>query len=705
LKSIAAVSRIRLLTWDWVRLDHRYQIESSTNKTDWSVLVDASGEDHRGWEDIELADVAVRYLRFTGLQTTQERDAVSVSELEVYGSRILDLPDPAVSTTNVNVREGGEGRFFVRMDQDPNGNVSVTVSRDSGSTNITILNGATRAFKSSNWDTWQVVTLVAPQDADATGETAVFKVSAPGVPDQFVNVAVLDDEIGVNYALASGGSTIAVAGGSRAAQMIDGVHTVSTNYGFTIWTNTPQGTVTLDLKRAVYVSRIRLLNWDWVYRVHRYQIESSTNGTDWVLMADASAEDRQGWDDWAVADTAARFLRFTGLSNSANQCVVLSELEVYGDLVPLDQAELSPADVSVREAGYGRFFVRLPSAPTGNVVVTISHYSGDASITIASGATRGFKPSNWNVWQAVVLQQAADGNTDGETAVFKVSAPNYADVFLDAAALDDDIGENLALASGGATISGTGASRVEQMIDGIHSSSVNYGFTTWTNVPPGEVILDMHGLMTVTRLRVLNWDWVRRMHRYTIEASTDGVDWDMLADASAIDRQGWDDWAVPSQTIRYLRFTGISNSANSQVVIPELEVYGTRPLGRRALKALLTESELVTVVTSDDVAPDYESGWAAVDGDLATAWTGQKAGGGYILLGFDPALELGTLEVDLAEDSLTDIEYLYSQDGEDWQPLPEDMEKNPVSLNFLWLVFPDDGTDAVPSVLEIQPNP
>jgi hypothetical protein len=41
----------------------------------------------------------------------------------------------------------------------------------------------------------------------------------------------------------------------------------------------------------------------------------------------------------------------------------------------------------------------------------------------------------------------------------------------------------------------------------------------------------------------------------------------------------------------------------------------------------------------------------------------------------------------------------------EWQPLPEDMEANPISLNFLWLVFPDDGTEAVPEVIEIRPNP
>ena len=109
------------------------------------------------------------------------------------------------------------------------------------------------------------------------------------------------------------------------------------------------------------------------------------------------------------------------------------------------------------------------------------------------------------------------------------------------------------------------------------------------------------------------------------------------------------------------------------------------------------------MLTSDGAAD--QSGWNAVDGESATAWVGQKAGGGYLVIEYRPALELATLEVVLAEGSLVGMDALFSQDGVEWLPLPEDMETNPVSLNFLWLLFPDDGTEAAPNVLEIWPNP
>ena len=706
LKVTSTVSRVRLLNWNWVYRIHRYTIESSVDGLSWSPLIDASEDDRQGWDDWAVADVTARYLRFTGLWSSEHRAAVSISELEVYGTRDLsDLPRAVLSEAEVNVREGGEGRFFLRLDKEPDGTVVLNVERESGSTNITIQGGAVRTFRASNWDGWQAVVLAASEDENAIGETAVFRISSPGVPDQFVEATILDDEIGENLALASAGATISGAGGaSRTSQLIDGLHTVSTNYGYTIWTNEPAGTITLDLQSPVTVSRIRLLNWNWVHRVHRYQMECSTDGLNWSLLADASDEDRQGWDDWIVDNVSFRYLRFTGLSNSANHCVVISELEVYGTRDPLDSVEVSKANVNVREGGTGRFFVRLPAAPTGNVAVTISRVSGDESLTVSAGAVRGFKASNWDVWQAVVLSAPADENSVDETATFRISASGYADAFIEAKALDDDIGENLALASGGAAISGTKANLLPRMIDGEFNSSANYGYTVWTEEPPGSLVLDLGAVMTVSRVRLLNWDWVYRVHRYTIEVSADGESWSLLADASGTDRQGWDDWGVADASIRYVRFTGLSGSANSYVCLAELEVYGTRPEPGPTGKSrgVARESLPVSVLTSD--GPEDESGWLAVDGDPQTVWVGRQTGGGYVVVEYAPTLELSSLMVDVDEASLADARIFTSLDAQEWAPLPEDLERNPVDLNFLWVVFPDDGTDAVPRVLEIWTN-
>ncbi len=713
LKTMATVTRIRLLNWDWLNRSQRYAIEHSTDAANWSPLVDASGADRQGWDDWAVASQSLRYLRITGL-TNSANQYVVVPELEVYGTRDLtSLAQPVVYSAAVNVREGGEGRFFVRLDKEPDGLVELAVSRSDGSEDVEVAGGSVRIFKPSNWNVWQAVTLVAAADGNADGETATFRVSAPGRIDQFVTATVLDGDVGANLASPASGSTLVGKGASKVGQMVDGVHNVSTNYGWTIWTNVPPGTLTLDMQRSMILGRIRLLNWDWIFRTQRYTIESSENGVVWTPLADASGEDHLGWDEWTFSEVSARYLRIVGLTNSANQCFLVSELEVYGEPGPLPQLAVSTTDVKVRENGEGRFYVRIAEAPEGNVPVTVARVSGDAGLSVQSGADRSFTLSTWNAWQAVTLAAANDEDAEGETATFRVSAPGYEDVFVTATALDDEIGENLALASAGTTVSGAGSSRRGQLIDGVHNVSTNYAYTTWTSTPPGTIVLDLGGLKSLTRVRLLNWDWTYRTQRYRIDYSQDGSEWFLGVDATAGDHSGWEDWALAgTPTARYVRFTGLANSANAYVLVSELEVYGTaagrRSAGRAPAAAVaaggaIAESEPVAVLTSE--GPADETGWNAVDGDDATAWVGQKAGGGYLVVEYQPTLTLAGLEVDVTEASLADAQVLTSLDGQDWQPLPDDLEANPVSLNFLWIVFPDDGTDAVPEVIEVRPNP
>ena len=714
LKAATAVARIRLLNWDWGYRTHQYRIESSLDGVAWSNLVDASAGEHIGWEDWGLAGPSARYLRFTGLSNSANR-FVCIAQWEVYGEQ-AQLSQPELSATNVNVREAGEGRFHVRLDSAPAGSVAVAVSRSAGDANLSVKSGGVLTFTPANWSAWQTVTLQAGEDVTSANETATFRISSPGMADGYVTATALDDDIGPNLALASSGSEITGTLAFSPDRTIDGVHASNANYGYTVWTNLADpGTMTLDLKAATAVSRIRLLNWDWSFRTHQYRIESSLDGAIWSPLVDASAGGHSGWEDWAVANQWARYLRFTGLSNSANRYVCIAEWEVYGAARPVPVT--SAAEVNVRENGEGRFFVKLDRAPLADTTVRITWGAGASNLVRRSSDTLTFTPANWATWQRVTLAAMDDEDATDGTAIFNVAVLGLAPQIVTARELDDDIGENLALSSGGSTI--TGGSAPHNLNDGNHTSSWSCGYANWTTVPPEALTLDLKASMTVSRIRLLNWDWSKSQQRYMIESSLDGTTWSLVADASAADRQGWDDWPVANQAIRYLRFTGVSNSVGSVMRVSEWEVYGTRPVARRSLAPAKVESIPseqgagamdagnfpLTVVTSDDIAPDYESGWAAVDGDPETAWVGQKVGGGYVVVEYEVAFELSTLEVDLAEGAMTDIQYLYSMDAQDWKPLPDDMDVHPVELKYLWLVFPDDGTSAVPNVIEIRPNP
>ena len=799
------------------------------------------------------------------------------------------LPAFTLSADSINVRENGEGRFFVRLNGVPPSNVVVNVTRIGGDADLRVKSGATLAFGPANWDWWQTITLAATNDDDKVGGTAIFRVALPGSEPRMVSAKELDDDFGENLAAATNGATI--SGGLNPARAIDGIHANAGNYGSVIWCSDPPGTLTLTLKATSVLSRIRVLNWDWLYPVlHRYAIESSLDGTNWTVVVDARATDRHGWDEWEIPEQTARYLRFTGLANSANPLVCVSEWEVIGKRLPvpanvvlrnlhqtydgqpkqvtvqtdppdlpvdvayentamrrraaalpeetgteppiaagtyavvaevatedyegyaegtlvvdkatqtltfpnpgsqsaanvvelmavassglpvnyavtagpavLDETSsrltftgtgtvsvvasqpgdanweaaedvsttfavtcpglclvVSQTNVAVREGGEGRFFVRLNMDPGGSKAVALSRMEGDAGIVIQSRTNWMFTSANWNIWQPVTLVAADDDNVESETATIQVAMAGCSVRLVVAATLDDDIGANLALATAGTTITGARAAQAALLIDGIHLSKANYGYTWWTNSAglPGRMVLDLKSVTTLSRVRLLNYDWTYRPNRYWIESSLDGTNWSLLIDASAEDHTGWEDWTMSGQSVRYLRFTGLFNPESAAVCLAEWEVYGTRSVGKQHLVpaadqtcasafaeagSLPAEPEPVMVLTSDGLAD--ETGWNALDGDDATAWVGQKAGGGYLVVEYQPALTLSGLEVGVKDTSLADVQILTSPDAQNWQPLPEDLEAHPVSAKFLWIVFPGDGTAAVPEVVEIVPNP
>ncbi len=804
LQGPSAIERMRVLNTDWTYRLNRYVIEGSLDGETWTLLADASGEARHGWDDWEVTGGLYRYLRLTGLSNSVNF-AVLMSEWEVYGERgsplesqTIDFPaidnqwvsnvvalsatassglpvqfavleGPAVlngttlsftgqgtvriratqpgneafepaspverafdtltfasvlelSRSSVNVREGGEGRFFVRLRKYPGQNITVNATRFNGSASISVAQGSSLTFNAGNWNRWMPVTLAALDDGNAESESATIQLVAfgPGTAERFVQAATLDDDIGVNLALAANGAVIAGSYlATRPHMLIDGVHTVNGNYAHTIWNMNPSGWITLDLQTPVDISRIRLLNWDWTHRVHTYRLEGSYDGSAWVVLANADTP-RHGWDELVIDADPVRFLRFTGTSNSVHGAVCIAELEVYGtpiDLPTEDLLEVSRTSIPVLEGGEGRFFIRLKSPPAGAVTVTVSRVSGDAGLS--APAKVYFNASNWNTWRAGTIVAAADANSESETATFRVTMPGADPVDVEAYTLDTDIGENLALAARGTTIADSHlATRPEQLIDGIHNQNGNYAHTIWNQTPPGWITIDLQEPMVLNRMRLLNWDWTYRMHRYQIEASLDGATWTVIALANE-PRHGWDDWELDGVEARYLRFTGLNNSTHGAVAMAEWLVYGEpvpAPLIRSSSSASKVlpvapippaagdfDSIPVLVLTSD--GPDDETGWDVLDGDPETAWVGQKLGGGYLVIGYEPNLELDAIEIDMAEESLIGFETLYSLDGEEWFPLGEALEEGPVELTYLWILFPDDGTGAVPAVLEIRTNP
>ncbi len=92
---------------------------------------------------------------------------------------VIAMTNPSVvaSPTSLSVTQGQTGSFGVTLNQAPTSNVTVTVSRTSGNTGLSVSAGGTLTFTPSNFNTAQNVTIRA--DATSTG-SAVFTASATG---------------------------------------------------------------------------------------------------------------------------------------------------------------------------------------------------------------------------------------------------------------------------------------------------------------------------------------------------------------------------------------------------------------------------------------------------------------------------------------------------------------------------------------------
>lgn len=104
-------------------------------------------------------------------------------------------PDFVTNTDTVTVPEGGQNSFQVRLTERPASDINATVRWISGDADISILAGEDLTFTTTNWNTFQAVTLKAEEDDDTEDGQAIFRISAAGIADKDV-IAVEQDRGG-----------------------------------------------------------------------------------------------------------------------------------------------------------------------------------------------------------------------------------------------------------------------------------------------------------------------------------------------------------------------------------------------------------------------------------------------------------------------------------------------------------------------------
>ncbi|MEZ6132036.1 MAG: spherulation-specific family 4 protein [Planctomycetaceae bacterium] len=312
-----------------------------------------------------------------------------------------DTQNLVVTPTSVNVNEGGTQTFDVKLSAQPAGDVTVTVSHQSGDADISVTGGATLTFTPSNWNTAQPVTLSAAEDADADNGSATIRVSSGGLANVDVTASEVDNDGGNPIAV----GVSAVSNGSESGP-VSGQFLVSLS-----------AVAQQDVEVSYTLGGTALAGEDY---------SGAATGTVTIMAGTLSVPLNIPVIDDRVAEGGADHLSVQLDSVTASGNVSIDTGADTASVLLFDNdfagIILSKSQVTVSEdATTATFDVVLTSKPTGNVILNVaSSDTGEAAVT--DGATLTFTPDNWDTPQPVTVTGVDDGDVDGtQSSIISVS--------------------------------------------------------------------------------------------------------------------------------------------------------------------------------------------------------------------------------------------------------------------------------------------
>ena len=288
-----------------------------------------------------------------------------------------------LSTPTLDVDEGGQAAYTVKLQTQPTTTVTVTVS--SGDTGAATVSGPTLRFTPSNWDTEQTVTVRGVNDGDSDGEIVTITHTASGGEYAGVTASVTvtvddDDTPGITFTPAA--RTI--------REGATGTYDVKLN-------TAPTADVTVAISSD---------NADVTVNKSSLTFTTVNYATNQRVTVTA------GQDADAADGTANLTHRPSGGDYSAGEAKDFMVTVTDDDTAGL---VLSATTLGVDEAGQNTYTVKLQTQPTTTVTVTVSSDDTGAATATVSGSTLIFTASNWETEQTVTVEGVDDGDSANET--------------------------------------------------------------------------------------------------------------------------------------------------------------------------------------------------------------------------------------------------------------------------------------------------
>ncbi len=302
-------------------------------------------------------------------------------------------------TLDVEEADGTGATYTVRLDAEPSGDVEITVV---GGEDVINVDNRTLNFTAADWETTErTVTVTAPEDANAVGETVTLThMATVGDGDDAEEVTLRNVSVTVNVTDVDTKGVTVTATLNADGQLSVG-EAASANYTIELETQ-PTATVTVDIggtSGELTVSPSRLF-----FTPENYETEPTVNVY--------SGEDFDAENDTATLTHTIRGGDYTGVSASpATVPILVTDNDPRGVTV-------STSSLNIAAGSRATYTVMLNTQPTRTVYISVAEDTDNEGVTV-SPSSMSFSTSSWNRPRTVTVTttSAATGSVNIQHAI------------------------------------------------------------------------------------------------------------------------------------------------------------------------------------------------------------------------------------------------------------------------------------------------
>ena len=328
-----------------------------------------------------------------------------------------DIAGVAINPSNLEIDEGSDKTFTVKLNTEPGNVVTVTISsRDAAVATVsldslTFTKATSLTFTTSNWDSEQTVTVRGVEDDGAADNntTITFGVSGYGsvTTAADVTVKVKDND---QRAVTISASTLTVEEEAAATDPPTNTYTV-------VLATQPEGNVTVAITSDYDDIRT---NGGSATSASPYNLTfTPTNWDQPQTVAVTAINDLDGWNEEATLTHAVSGADYEAVNANAVD-VTVTDNDLLG--LRVSPAEYTTERVDVTEGTTYSYTLALLTVPLGDVTVEITSNNPDVTV---DPTKLTILAAQWNAPHTVKITAAADPDGEDEPATLAHTVSGY----------------------------------------------------------------------------------------------------------------------------------------------------------------------------------------------------------------------------------------------------------------------------------------